>query len=90
MEPVFTQLPTGGAYHQYQPLTKRGNDAVGSGFNDDPAWLILGVAAYLKETGDVAILDEEVPYDNEPGSESSLYEHLQRSLRYTLHRLGPH
>jgi Cellobiose phosphorylase len=85
-----TQLPTGGAYHQYQPLTKRGNDAVGSGFNDDPAWLILGVAAYLKETGDVAILDEEVPYDNEPGSESSLYEHLQRSLRYTLHRLGPH
>jgi cellobiose phosphorylase len=85
-----TQLPTGGAYHQYQPLTKRGNDAVGSGFNDDPAWLILGVAAYLKETGDLSILDEPVTYDNEPGSESPLYEHLQRSLRYTLDRLGPH
>ena len=85
-----TQLPTGGAYHQYQPLTKRGNDAVGSGFNDDPLWLVLAVAAYLKETGDRAILDEPVPYDNEPGSETPLYEHLQRSVRYTLDRLGPH
>jgi cellobiose phosphorylase len=85
-----TQLATGGAYHQYQPLTKRGNDAVGSGFNDDPLWLILAVAAYVKETGDRGILDELIPYDNAPGSESPLYEHLQRCLRYTLQRLGPH
>ena len=85
-----TQLPTGGAYHQYQPLTKRGNDAVGSNFNDDPLWLILGVAAYLKETGDWSILAEPVPYDNRPGSETPLYEHLQRSIQYTLDRLGPH
>jgi len=85
-----TQLPTGGAYHQYQPLTKRGNNDVGSNFNDDPHWLIIGVAAYLKETGDWSILDEPVPYDNEPGSEQPLYEHLQRSFRYTLDRLGPH
>jgi cellobiose phosphorylase len=85
-----TQLPSGGAYHQYQPLTKRGNDAVGSGFNDDPLWLILAVAAYLKETADYAILDERAPYDNELGSESPLYEHLQGSLRYTVERLGPH
>ena len=85
-----TQLPTGGAYHQYQPLTKRGNDDVGSGFNDDPAWLVLAVAAYLKETGDWSVLDEPVPYDNEPGSETPLYEHLQRCIGYTLDRLGPH
>jgi cellobiose phosphorylase len=85
-----TQLPTGGAYHQYQPLTKRGNNDVGSNFNDDPLWLILGVAAYLKETGDWSILDEPVPYDNNPGSEQPLYEHLQRSFKYTLDRLGPH
>jgi cellobiose phosphorylase len=85
-----TQLPTGGAYHQYQPLTKTGNDAIGSGFNDDPLWLVLAVAAYVKETGDRAILDAPVPYDNEPGSETPLYEHLHRSLRYTLDRLGPH
>ena len=85
-----TQLPTGGAYHQYQPLTKRGNDAVGGNFNDDPLWLILGVAAYLKETGDWSILAEPVPYDNQPGSETPLYEHLQRCIQYTLDRLGPH
>jgi cellobiose phosphorylase len=85
-----TQLPTGGAYHQYQPLTKTGNDAIGSGFNDDPLWLVLAVAAYVKETGDRAILDAPVPYDNEAGSETPLYEHLHRSLRYTLDRLGPH
>jgi cellobiose phosphorylase len=85
-----TQLPTGGAYHQYQPLTKRGNHAVGGNFNDDPLWLILSVTAYVKETADFAILDELVPYDNKPGSETPLYEHLQRSLQYTLERKGPH
>jgi cellobiose phosphorylase len=85
-----TQLPSGGAYHQYQPLTKRGNHDVGGNFNDDPLWLVLGVSAYLKETGDFSILDTAVPYDNQPGSETPLYEHLQRSLRYTLERSGPH
>ncbi len=85
-----TQLPTGGAYHQYQPLTKRGNNDVGSGFNDDPLWLVLAVAAYIKESGDINILEEAVPYDNVPGSEDCLYGHLQRSIRYTIDRLGPH
>ena len=85
-----TQFESGGAYHQYQPLTKRGNDAVGSNFNDDPHWLVLAVAAYLKETGDWSILDEAVPFDNRPGSERPLYEHLERSISYTLERLGPH
>jgi len=85
-----TQLPSGGAYHQYQPLTKKGNNDVGGNFNDDPHWLIVGVGAYLKETGDWSILDEPVQYDNQPGSEQPLYDHLQRSFRYTLDRLGPH
>jgi cellobiose phosphorylase len=85
-----TQLPSGGAYHQYQPLTKRGNDAIGSGFNDDPLWLVLATAAYVKETGDRGILDELAPYDHDPGSATPLYEHLQRSVRYTMDRLGPH
>ena len=85
-----TQLPNGGAYHQYQPLTKRGNNDVGSGFNDDPLWLVLSVAAYLKETGDWKILDEPVPFDNLPGTEQPLHQHLQCSIQYTLDRLGPH
>ena len=85
-----TQFEDGSAYHQYQPLTKRGNDEVGSGFNDDPLWLILGTAAYVKETGDFGILDEQVPYDNDPASATSLFEHLTRSFDHVLHNLGPH
>ncbi|NWG13172.1 MAG: glycosyl transferase [Acidobacteria bacterium] len=85
-----TQLANGGAFHQYQPLTKRGNNDIGSGFNDDPLWLILATAAYLKESGDWSVLEERIPYENQPGTETPLYEHLQRALRYTLDRLGPH
>ena len=85
-----TQMADGSAYHQYQPLTKRGNNDVGSNFNDDPLWLVLGVSAYIKETGDWSILDEAVAYDNQPGNAEPLLEHLRRSMRYTLDRLGPH
>ena len=85
-----TQLPSGGAYHQYQPMTKRGNNDIGSNFNDDPHWLVLAVAAYIRETSDWNILDELVPYDNRPESRMPLYEHLQRSIQYTLDRMGPH
>ena len=85
-----TQLPSGGAYHQYQPLTKLGNNDVGSGFNDDPLWLVLAVSTYLKETGDWTILDERVPFDNKPGSEEPLYTHIERSMKYTIEHLGPH
>jgi cellobiose phosphorylase len=85
-----TQLVDGGAYHQYQPLTKLGNHAIGSGFNDDPLWLVLATAAYIKETGDWGVLDERAPYENRHGTEEPLYDHLQRSIHYTLERLGPH
>lgn len=85
-----TQLSDGGAYHQYQPLTKRGNNDIGTNFNDDPLWLVLSVAAYLKETGDWNVLEESVPYDNALGTEESLYNHLQRAIQYTLDRIGPH
>lgn len=85
-----TQFEDGSAYHQYQPLTKKGNMDVGSGFNDDPLWLIAGTAAYIRETGDFAILDEIVPYDNDISKATSLMEHLRRSFRYTTTHLGPH
>ncbi|MBI9115136.1 GH36-type glycosyl hydrolase domain-containing protein [Sanguibacter suaedae] len=85
-----TQFPDGSAYHQYQPLTKRGNNDIGSGFNDDPLWLIAGVAAYIKESGDVSILDEQVPFDNDESLAEPLFEHLTRSFRYTLDHRGPH
>ncbi len=85
-----TQFPDGSAYHQYQPLTKRGNNDVGSGFNDDPLWLILGVAGYLKETGDWSILDEMVPFDNDIAQAAPLFDHLTRSFEFTLANRGPH
>ena len=85
-----TQFPDGSAYHQYQPLTKKGNLAVGSGFNDDPLWLIAGVDAYLRETGDFSILDERVDFDNDPALAQPLLEHLRRSFDYTRTHLGPH
>ncbi|MDD6552280.1 MAG: glycosyl transferase [Prevotellaceae bacterium] len=85
-----TQFPDGGCYHQYQPLTKRGNNDIGGGFNDDPCWLIFGTVAYLKETGDFSILDEMVPFDNQPGTEKTLMEHLTISLNHVVHNLGPH
>ena len=85
-----TQFPDGSAYHQYQPLTKKGNLAVGSGFNDDPLWLIAGTDAYLRETGDWSILDEAVAFDNDPALAQSLLEHLRRSFDYTRTHLGPH
>ena len=85
-----TQFPDGGCYHQYQPLTKRGNNDIGGGFNDDPMWLIFGTIAYIKETGDFSILDEPVPFDNEPGSEVSLFEHLRISFNHIIENLGPH
>ena len=85
-----TQFPDGGCYHQYQPLTKRGNNDIGGGFNDDPMWLIFGTVAYVKETGDFSILNEMVPWDNEPGTEVSLFEHLRISFNHVVENLGPH
>ncbi|MBQ4589163.1 MAG: glycosyl transferase [Bacteroidaceae bacterium] len=85
-----TQFPDGGCYHQYQPLTKRGNNDIGGGFNDDPMWLIFGTVAYIKESGDFSILDEPVPFDNIPGSEVSLFEHLRISFNHVIENLGPH
>ena len=85
-----TQLPDGGAWHQYQPLTKRGNAATGGNFNDDPLWLILSVSAYIKETGDWAILDEMVPYDNDESTSQPLFDHLKRSFYHVVNNLGEH
>ncbi|MBO6029580.1 MAG: glycosyl transferase [Bacteroidales bacterium] len=85
-----TQFPDGGCYHQYQPLTKRGNNDIGGGFNDDPLWLIFGTVAYIRETGDFGILDEPVPFDNQPGTEVSLLEHLKISFKHVTDNLGPH
>lgn len=85
-----TQFQDGSAYHQYQPLTKKGNSDIGSGFNDDPLWLIAGTSAYVRETGDISILTEMVPFDNDAAAAAPLMEHLKRSLDYIITHKGPH
>lgn len=85
-----TQLLDGGAYHQYQPLTKKGNDEIGGNFNDDPLWLILAVVAYIKETGDYSILDVNTPYDNKEELARPLSDHLKRSFDHVINNVGPH
>ncbi|MGE5528145.1 MAG: GH36-type glycosyl hydrolase domain-containing protein [Patescibacteria group bacterium] len=85
-----TLLEDGGAYHQYQPLTRKGNHEIGGGFNDDPLWLILAVSAYLKETGDWGILDEVVPYNSDPGVTGTMLDHLRRAFDHVAENRGPH
>ncbi len=85
-----TQLPDGGAYHQYQPLTKKGNNEIGGNFNDDPLWLVLAVVKYIKETGDYSILDESTPYDNKEELAQPLKDHIKRSFDHVINNLGPH
>lgn len=85
-----TQFEDGSAFHQYQPLTKKGNDAIGSGFNDDPSWLIMAVAAYIKETGDFDILSEQVPFENDIEKADTLFKHLEASFNHVVENLGPH
>ena len=85
-----TQLSDGACYHQYQPLTKKGNSDIGGGFNDDPLWLIFSTAAYIKETGDTSILKEKVGFADKSDTNSTLLDHLHISIYYTLNNLGPH
>ena len=85
-----TQFQDGSAYHQYQPLTKKGNSDIGSGFNDDPLWLIAGTSAYVRETGDTSILTQMVPFDNDMSVAAPLMDHLKRSLDYIINHKGPH
>jgi cellobiose phosphorylase len=85
-----TELPDGGAYHQYQPLTKKGNDEIGSGFNDDPLWLVLAVVAYIKETGDYDILKAVMPYKNDENDTATLADHIKRAFDHVINNIGPH
>jgi len=85
-----TQFEDGSCYHQYQPLTKKGNSAIGGDFNDDPLWLILSTTAYIKETGDFSLLDEMVPFDNDVSRAKPHFEHLKASFYHVVNNLGPH
>ena len=89
-----TQLSDGTCFHQYQPLTRQGNADVGGDFYDDHLWLVLSSCAYIKETGDVSVLDApcgyaDRTYANDDERENLLH-HLETSLAYTMAKRGPH
>ena len=87
-----TQMSSGLCFHQYQPLTKKGNADIGGGFMDDHLWLILSTCSYIKETGDTSILDENIGYADQSDAEKTgtLLDHLELSIRYCLDNRGPH
>ena len=89
-----TQLSDGTCFHQYQPLTKKGNAEVGGGFNDDPLWLVLAACAYVRETGDASVLDAPCGFADAPAPATgpggpTLLDHLEASMAYTMARRGP-
>ena len=85
-----TQLSDGTCFHQYQPLTRQGNAAIGGGFYDDQLWLVVSTCAYVKETGDTSILEEAVGYADSPGSRETLLHHLETSIAFTVAQRGDH
>ena len=79
------QFEDGSAYHQYSPLTKKGN---GSGYSDDHLWLCVSVPAYVKETGDIRFLETNVPFV--AGEKGTIYEHMARAINFSITHVGPH
>jgi len=96
------QKRDGSAMHQFNPLTMEGsegdsleNEDRPHYYSDDHLWSILGVTAYLKETGDFAFLDEIIPfYDKDKNGaaleSATLLEHLKRGLGFTQKDTGQH
>jgi cellobiose phosphorylase len=85
-----TQLSDGTCFHQYQPLTKQGNADIGGDFYDDHLWLVLAVCSYIKETGDLSILQADAGYADQPDAGTDLLHHLATSIAYTMAKRGPH
>jgi len=96
------QKMDGSAMHQFNPLTNIGScgDSLEMEdryhfYSDDHLWLILGIASYIHETGDVGILDEMIPYyekdrDEKPMETGSVMEHIERAFDFTCKNAGAH
>ena len=83
-ELASNQFKNGSSYHKFFPLTKTGEKG---GYSDDPLWLILAVAGYIKETGDFAFLKERVKYID--GQGGTMYEHLKKAIDFVESEKGP-
>jgi cellobiose phosphorylase len=99
---LHVQKRDGSAMHQFNPLTMVANEGDSREvegapryYSDDALWIVLATAAYLKETGDLAFLDEMIPYyerdrGGQPLESGTVLDHLQRALSFTQRTLGAH
>ena len=55
---------------------------------DDALWLVPTVYKYVSETGNVAFIDEVIPFANK--DEGTVYEHLKRAIDFSMNHLGKH
>lgn len=99
---LMVQKRDGSAMHQFYPLTMEANEGDArfepnrpKYYSDDHLWAVLAVTAYLKETGDLALLDEEIPYyekgsDGKPLESGTVMDHLRRAIEFTWRDRGAH
>lgn len=99
---LSVQSRDGSGYHQFNPLTMvagRGDSMEYEDrphyYSDDHLWIILAVCAYLKETGDYAFLDRQLPFyekdkADQPLESATVYEHLVRGVTFTHGNTGVH
>jgi len=83
-ELASNQFKNGSSYHKFFPITKTGAKG---GYSDDPLWLIISSAAYIKETGDRRFLKEKVKYVD--GKSAPMYEHLRGAIDFVMSEKGP-
>ena len=76
------QFADGAVYHWWNPITETG---LRSKCSDDYLWLPFVAAAYIRETGDVAILDETARWVDDE-TPASLKEHCLRAIRFSPSR----
>jgi cellobiose phosphorylase len=97
---ISMQKMNGSAMHQFNPKTMIGNEGDSREYEDryhfygdDHLWMILAVTSYLKETGDLAFLEQIIPfYDKDKNdnhiAEAKVYNHLEKALFFTERNLG--
>jgi cellobiose phosphorylase len=88
--------------HQFNPLSMEATNGDAHEmpdrpqyYGDDHLWIVLAVTAYIKETGDMAFLQEKVPFyqkdkDKKPLESATVLEHLLRAMKFTKENVGKH
>jgi cellobiose phosphorylase len=99
---LSVQKRNGSAWHQFNPLSMIASPGEADSediplrcYGDDHLWGILAVTAYLRETGDLRFLDEEIPYydrdeDDKTIESGTVLAHLKRAVQFTWENVGSH